>query len=296
MGVINFNPKENELLKTLNYSFINGDSYEILLRYYGNNKYEVSISELCQFISEDYTNIKKVRKYEENKDKINAQLKQFYSDFNSLRRNIKENSIIDDSEINKIKEKYKDIDNILNNYYFNINNYNEFEEIDKSIFYYLYYYKEFLILFKLNEENKNILGYRAKINFEKVNELAEKNILDFINNCKNLIDSLSLIQTYNTHCLNSIKTNKQIQYISFIDVEKLNHNNPYFIAINFLKQIFTNIKETSKLYEILSNLDSEVIKNLLIEKKEKEIYILNYNDIYGYKKEIKYDKIQLNMA
>ena len=79
-----------------------------------------------------------------------------------------------------------------------------------------------------------------------------------------------------------------IDYISFINIEELEKNNPYYIAIEFLKKVIMNLEENSLLFEILLNFDSEVISNLLEENDE--IKIINYIDIYGNIRNIDYKK------
>ena len=108
------------------------------------------------------------------------------------------------------------------------------------------------------------------------------NINEFIIKYENNIDkilkykceikeSLLFIKCYNFHFINSFKTGIDIDYISFININDLEKGNPYYRAINFLKNIITNLKENSILFEIFLN-------------------SIHYTDIYYNKRTLDYKK------
>ena len=133
-----------------------------------------------------------------------------------------------------------------------------------------------------NKEIKNVLYFMIEINkkYEKINsEIKQLNI--------SIEDKLSLIHTYNKIFLNSITSKKEINFIKTLIVEQTKENNPYKKAINFVKEIISNIKEHSRLFEIFLHLDSNPYNNLL---EENDILSETFIDINGKIRNIHYDK------
>ena len=287
IGIINFNPKKSKLFKKiLDYNFEDGNSYKIILRYYEKDKFEISVSSF-ELIN-DINIKKKFKQFQGNKKDIISNLKKLCYDFKLLIKDINKAMKINENDIKKFNEDYLKEFTLVDLYYENMKDYNNFDELDISIFHYLLYYKELLLFLKMKNDKFGDLVYSLEY-FEKINDFYEDKIANVIGEkYENIKDCLSLIKAYNNHILNSLKTFNKIDDMSFINIAKLKKNNPYFIAVNFVEQIINNLEEHSRLYEILSSLDSEVITNLIIENKD--INTITYNDIYGNTRTIKYGK------
>ena len=294
MGIFNFNPSSLEILKNINisnknFNFEDGESYKIIMRYYNNkNNPEISITNF-QLVYDGDKNKNKVLK--KNKKDLNKSLIEFYNDFQSFINDIYNNKTINKEQKKIMNDKYNNTFIESDSYYNNILNYNknEFEELDKSIFHYIFYYKIYLTILEMYEKDEIIL-INTIDNYYLINKCYEieiKKVLDY--KCE-LQDSLLLIKAYNEHFLNSFKTGIKINYISFIEVKELDKYNPYYLAINFIINIINNLKEYSRLFEILINLDCEIITNLLIENEE--IKDIDYKDIFGNKLTFNYGKNQ----
>ena len=153
------------------------------------------------------------------------------------------------------------------NYYENVYNYKDFNNIDLDIFINMFYYLQFYEIMKTNENMKKQLIVKIKFLISIIIEY-EKIIISVKEIDCNIKDKLQLIKTYNQKYVNSFQSVSQINYISIVDIEKESQINPYCKAINFIKDIILNLKEESRLFEIFLYLDSNVIENLLIERED----------------------------
>lgn len=167
----------------------------------------------------------------------------------NLKRRKKAESIM---KIDEIDKAYKYLSK-EKSYYDNILDYDNLEEADIDIFILTFYYLEFLEI----KEIKN----------KYISEIKSLNI--------NIKDRLLLIKAYNKLFVDSLKSGETINYISIIDMEKEGSTNPYIKAIKFIKDMIINLKEESRLFEILLYLDSDVIENLLINREETTVELID---------------------
>ena len=287
IGLFNINPKKLDITNNIyeqypDFQFEKENSYQILIRIpqNGETKYSITNFDLIE------KNVNKIIKKFENKKKFMDLLLEFNSDFHTLIQNTVESEIINEGFFAKINEKYNIIENLGKDYYDNVLNYSDFEEIDLNIFHYMFYCQEFFEIYKMNigKEKKFILTEKLFLDF---NSKYEKNILRIKELNFDIKDKILLIKTYNKHYINSFTSGKDINYISILNIKELNENNAYKKAIEFIKLIICHLKEESRLFEVFLYLDSDIIENLLINNTEKSI---NYEDSYNNKKILKYEK------
>ena len=77
------------------------------------------------------------------------------------------------------------------------------------------------------------------------------------------MEKIKILKTVIIMAIKSIKNNKAIEDIDYININKSTKNNPYFKAFNLLKNIIDNLTEDSRLFEPLLYFDSGTITNYL---------------------------------
>ena len=286
IGLFNINPKKLDITNNIykqypDFQFEQENSYQILIRIPQNSETKYSIT---NFELIENNENKKINKFKGDKKKFMDLLSEFNSDFQILIQKTVKSEIINEGFFAKINEKYNIIENLGKDYYENVLNYSDFEEIDLNIFHYMFYCQEFFEIYKMKIGEEKILTEKFFLNF---NSEYEKNILRIKElNC-DIKEKILFIKTYNKHYINSFTSGKDINYISILNIKELNENNAYTKAIEFIKSIILNLKEESRLFEVFLYLDSDIIENLLINNIEKSI---NYEDSYNNKKILKYGK------
>ena len=261
------------------FKFENKTTYQILVRIPNEEKAEYSIAK-NEFDSSESS--------EEEGKKIKIGQEEAYNKLMKFKvkfSNVFINGKFEDVE--EIKSHIKDFDDDFKSlkmeiaYYDNMSNYKDFKNIDIEIFILLFYYFEYLTIKKLiddgdEEEKDNIILmlYSAsdfnKIYGKYINEIKKLNM--------KIEDKLLLIKTYNKKFIDCFLSRNSIDYISVIDLSKDKPFYPYHKAVNFIKDIILGLTEDSRLFEIFLYLDSDVIKNLLIEREKNSEKI---TDIYG---------------
>ena len=289
IGFANVDPEKFNFIEDIHkrypdFKFINKISYQILVRIPINKKNEYSIAK-NEF---KYLGLKKQPHKFKNKKSLLDSLNKFKNEYEEIFVKTQFDEINDvENKINEFAIKYNFLE-AEKIYYDNMLDYSDFEDIDQEIFILMFYFLEFLVIkdANINSEKKiqiiDILDnlYDFNLEFEKYISQIKKLNLD-------RKDKLLLIKAYNKKFIDSYKSGYQIDYITIINVEKENELNPYKKAINFIKKIIINLKEESRLFEAFLYLDSDVIKNLLIniQRDNEEI-----TDIYGDTKIIKYSE------
>ena len=283
IGLINIIPDKLKILDEIKknyieFNFDDNNSYQILIRIPKEGEKQYSIT---NFDLVNVTNLKKsVKILKESKKELFNKLTKFYKDFNSFIQTSEKEINNIDLQINQLYTEYKLINNSLGDYYENYLNYNNFEDIDLELFHLMFYCKQFLQILKIYKEIPIDLNCQ-KYNSNYLNIEYEKNIsqIKLLNN-NNIKEKISFIKIYNKHYLNSFISGGEISYISILNIEETEKSNPYIKALEFIKKIIIELKEESRLFEILLYLDSEVIKNLLIKNDKSSIY---HEDIYNTK-------------
>ena len=97
-----------------------------------------------------------------------------------------------------------------------------------------------------NHEIENFL-YNSLIKDENLNEL----------------DKIELLRTLILFFQKTLFAKNITFHISYINLEQINKNNPYFKAITLLKDIISKIDEDSRLFEAFLYFDSGIIQNYL---------------------------------
>jgi len=266
------------------FKFENNKTYQILIRIPNKEKAEYSIAENKFNSSKPYNNNKKVNK--DNKTTFDK-LKEFKKNFNDTFVK-KEYAYFHDveSHIKDFKDRYNL--EIYIDYYDNFFNYKDFIDIDIEIFILLFYYYEFQIIQKFSKDNKKKQKIPAMLcRLSEFNSDYEKYILEIKKLNIKIDDKLLLIKTYNKKFLDCFRCGSKVEFISVINLNNDKISNPYKKAVNFIKNIIIELKEESRLFEIFLYLDSDIIKNLLIERKKSSEEI---TDIYGERQSIKYDE------
>ena len=287
IGLFNINPKKLDITNNIyeqypDFQFEQENSYQILIRIpqNGETKYSINNFELI----ENNEN-KKINKFKGDKKKFMDLLSEFNSDFQILIQKTVKSEVINEGFFAKINKKYNIIENLGKDYYDNVLNYSDFEEIDLNIFHYMFYCQEFFEIYKMKiDKGKKFILTEKLFNF---NSKYEENILRIKELNYDIKEKILFIKTYNKHYINSFTSGKDINYISILNIKELNENNAYTKAIEFIKSIILHLQEESRLFEVFLYLDSDIIENLLINNTEKSI---NYEDSYNNKKILKYGK------
>ena len=133
-----------------------------------------------------------------------------------------------------------------------------------------------------DNELTEILFYVQDFNPKYDNYISEIRKLNI-----DIIDKLLLIKCYNKLFLDSIMTKTELNFMNTLVEENISENNSYKKAINFVKEIISNLSEDSRLFEIFLYLDSNAIENLL---ETNEVLFEYFKDNYGRKKTIEYKK------
>ena len=293
VGLFNINPEKLCFYKDINkrypdFKFENDKSYKIFIY--------LSSEEITEYsIDSSELNNHNLYQYQDLKSKLDKK-----ASFNLLCKFKKEyyEKLVEDpieykvdEIINKINELKAEYNNIIKekDYYENIKNYNNFEDIDFDIFSSLFYYFEFLELVKIVDGNKKdkIVQLNGKLfDLKAFNNDYEKYILEVKNLNINILDKLIIIKAYNKKFIDSFKSGCAIYYISTLVIENLSEINSYKQAINFIQEIISNLKEESRLFEVFLYLDSDTINNLLITNKKEKVQFIDY---LGDKNEINYE-------
>ena len=291
IGLVNINPNQLGIINEIkedypNFKFINKTSYQIFARIpiEGNTKYSIDKLEY---------NVNKINKkiYNIAIDKLKAlnELRDFKKNLDIFIDNSINIGELDDIIYYKlINQNESESVKFVYNYYDNILYYNNFDNNDIEIFVLILYYLEFLEIIKEKDKDKdkskkNVLISKI-IYIKELNKIYDKYIVPVKASYINIADKLLIIKAYNKKFIQSLIKSDYIDNISTVNIDKENKINPYCKAISFIKNIILNLKEESRLFEIFLYLDSNIIKNLLINKEESSIKT----------DEIHTDKIQIN--
>ena len=183
IGLINIDPNKliliNEIFKIQkyqNFQFEDDESYEIIVRIPSYNEIQYSIA-----VFDNINMIRLKAKTQKSKNTFDKQL--ILKDILAFKNDF--SSFLEKQDVNKIKtlikdfnEKYRPLKIFSIDYYENIYNYSNFDEIDIDIFVQLFYYLEYLrvqMLKDLEEGNDNSLdlqGFFFRIS--KFNKKYEK--------------------------------------------------------------------------------------------------------------------------
>ena len=296
IGLVNINPKKLIFIGDIyeqypDFKFQSEMSYQILARIpiEGNIQYSIaswefniSKNHLCQKISKKHNFI--YNKKESIKALLSFKNDLFLFLSENLKRQKKAEAIM---KIDEIDKAYKYLSK-EKSYYDNILDYDNLEEADIDIFILTFYYLEFLEIKEIKNNNKKIENIVVTLFcLSQLNEDYDKYISEIKSLNINIKDRLLLIKAYNKLFVDSLKSGETINYISIIDMEKEGPTNPYIKAIKFIKDMIINLKEESRLFEIFLYLDSDVIENLLINREETTVELM---DKFGNNIQIKYDK------
>ena len=293
IGLININAKKlgliNEILvKYPNFEFQEDFCYEVFVRIPSNKDIQYSIADL-EMININGLKINESIKKDCIIDKniMLNNLNLFQQEFSSLlnkddKRKIK-------AELTDLCIKYPYLKLMVKTYYDNILNYANFQNIDIEIFKKFFYFLEMIrieILInsedEVDKELKGILLYTKDFNSN-----YDTYILKIINLNIDIIDKLLLIKSYHKIFLDSIISQSELNFLDTMIVENISENNSYKMAINFVKNIISNLNEDSRLFEIFLYLDGNAIENLL---EKNEVNYEYFKDSYGRKKKIEYKK------
>ena len=292
IGLSNVDPEKFDFMEDIKkryplFKFQNKSAYQILVRIPIEGEIEYSIA-YCDFNNQGLKRQKLKKK--ENKTKLLNLLEKIKEKFIS---NFVDNSFekIEDvkKNINELYEEFKWLEIEKKDYYDNVFDYTNFEDIDVSIFIFMFYYLEFKEISGLNNDKEksikiiDMLDLLSDFNQDYENYVAEIKNLNI-----DIKDKLLLIIAYNKKFLDSYLSGYQIDFITIININKESESNPYIKALNFNRNIILNLKKDSRLFEVFLYLDSEVIQNLLINNTERKNETIL--DIYGGKKIIEYGK------
>lgn len=274
-----------------NYDFqIN--SFQVLIRIPSENNFDFSLCFIDNYSFNGIYNEKHKLLIEDSDKNI---LKDFYTIYSSFNEEIKK-LIKEGLKIEKVLEylvaklnivynrfkfsklykyfinpcKYKDVNNgveLFHLYYY----INEFEfinniQVKENA---IYKFNEYHKIMNDNHEIENFL-YNSLIKDENLNEL----------------DKIELLRTLILFFQKTLFAKNITFQISYINLEQINKNNPYFKAITLLKDIISKIDEDSGLFEVFLYFDSGIIQNYLEKENNKEFI---YKDVFGQYVNYKYE-------
>ena len=128
----------------------------------------------------------------------------------------------------------------------------------------MFYYFEFLELVKIVDgkgEDKNHQLFGKLFQLKTFNDEYEKYILEIKNSNIDILDELIIIKTYNKKFIDSFKSGRRIDFISILNIENLIECNSYKVAIKFIKELISNLKEESQFFKIFFYLNRDNINN-----------------------------------
>ena len=292
IGLMNINPDKLELINEIlskypHFEFKQDECYEVIVRIPANKEIQYSVAdlEMINIINGLVMNASIKKDHPVNKESILKSLELFQKEFFPL-LNQNDNSDIK-TIIDSLNKKYSYLKYSVMPYYDNILNFTNFQEIDIKIFEQYFYFLELVrieMLINSEEDVDNelteILFYVQDFNPKYDNYISEIRKLNI-----DIIDKLLLIKCYNKLFLDSIMTKTELNFMNTLVEENINENNSYKKAINFVKEIISNLNEDSRLFEIFLYLDSNAIENLL---ETNEVLFEYFKDNYGRKKKIDY--------
>ena len=291
IGLININPKKlgliNEILtKYPDFEFKEDFCYEVLVRITAKKDIQYSIADL-EMINMNGLMMNESKKNSVLIDKtlmLNT-LTSFKKDFLALLNENNENE--KRTKINELYLKNSYLKSFVMTYYDNILNFSDFQTIDIEIFKQIFYFLELhRIEMLINSEDevdtelKQILFYTNDFNPNYDTYISE-----IINLNIDYIDKLLLIKSYHKIFLDSIISHSKLYFMNTMIAENIKDINSYKMAINFVKNIISNLNEDSRLFEIFLYLDSNAIENLLEKNVANNEY---FRDNYGKKKKVEF--------
>ena len=281
--IANADPNELEYLndekfKQMGFKFEN-DSYQINLRFAGNNNIHYSLSPFKK-ISEISKENEPVEELSIN-DEARNDLKEFCNDYQIFIDNFyTDYSLEPDSELdqvllsdlqslndkyNKIKGKdiYKFLENPLD--YKDIHGPLELVYYSHFLFEYMSIYKEEKTIGNFLDLKENIIENKLIIH-TKFEALSKDEFL-------NEGEKVRILKTLSTILIKIIKTRSKVEGVELLNTKKISPENPYGKAIKLITEIIDNLDEDSRLFEAFMNFNSGKILNYL-EKNEPTNYII----------------------
>ena len=281
--ISNANINKLEYINRINTFKFDKYSYQALIRIPENDDIKYSLSLIKDTKNKIYD--KEEIKIEKKEKEL---LSKFYEDFNifiDLLFELETRDYNDETEeelLSQVESLNKLREEITNkNIYSFLLNPLDFEKVENSLelIHYYHYLCEFTILYNNNDP---LFDFNTFKNGIYENNENEKNIYNSLN--ENVIidneEKIKILQTITNISAKSIKSKNIIRNFSFVNESNLSSKNPYYKAIQLVKDIIDHLNEDSRLFELFLSFDSGTINNIL-EKNEIKDY--SSKDIFGEK-------------
>ena len=274
-------------MKNYNFNFCN-QTYQVLFRLYEKDKFEITMTDMDSYLGYN-SNLRKTKiqfsraKYEIIK-KCMMDFYIRYKNYIAINRELDDKMNIDHVNLVNYAKKIKQLD--LYNF------------IKNPDIYEKQYTQELLFLFhidfslnqliKLDEVDQN----KFKTTRSKLldNQKTEQKLYDKLidDNDLNIEQKIKIIRTVTIFCKNSLNSDDATIFnVSYININNISKQSPYFKSNQMLKELVSEITEESRIFEAFLYFDSKVIENIL-EKNTQQKY--SYDDAFGRKVEIKQTK------
>ena len=281
--ISNANINKLEYINRINTFKFDKYSYQALIRIPENDDIKYSLSLIKDTKNKIYD--KEEIKIEKKEKEL---LSKFYEDFNifiDLLFELETRDYNDKTEeelLSQVESLNKLREEITNkNIYSFLLNPLDFEKVENSLesIHHHHYLCEFTILYN---NNHPLFDFNTFKNGIYENTENEKNIYNSLN--ENVIidneEKIKILQTITNISAKSIKSKNIIRNFSFVNESNLSSKNPYYKAIQLVKDIIDHLNEDSRLFELFLSFDSGTINNIL-EKNEIKDY--SSKDIFGEK-------------
>lgn len=281
--ISNANINKLEYINRINTFKFDKYSYQALIRIPENDDIKYSLSLIKDTKNKIYD--KEEIKIEKKEKEL---LSKFYEDFNifiDLLFELEKGYYNDKTEeelLSQVESLNKLREEITNkNIYSFLLNPLDFDKVENSLelIHYYHYLCEFTILYN---NNHPLFDFNTFKNGIYENTENEKNIYNSLN--ENVIidneEKIKILQTITNISAKSIKSKNIIRNFSFVNESNLSSKNPYYKAIQLVKDIIDHLNEDSRLFELFLSFDSGTINNIL-EKNEIKDY--SSKDIFGEK-------------
>ena len=281
--ISNANINKLEYINRINTFKFDKYSYQALIRIPENDDIKYSLSLIKDTKNKIYD--KEEIKIEKKEKEL---LSKFYEDFNifiDLLFELEKGYYNDKTEeelLSQVESLNKLREEITNkNIYSFLLNPLDFDKVENSLelIHYYHYLNEFTILYNNNDP---LFDFNTFKNGIYENSENEKNIYNSLN--ENVIidneEKIKILQTITNISAKSIKSKNIIRNFSFVNESNLSSKNPYYKAIQLVKDIIDHLNEDSRLFELFLSFDSGTINNIL-EKNEIKDY--SSKDIFGEK-------------
>lgn len=275
----------SETFKSYKYKIDNNSSYQTIIRFINNKNYEITLVNMDEFTINEIDNLETLKQINQVEiDKLKKLIRSFYENYKKFLDDVSTKNNENNKE--KLVKAIDNLENLFKNIFINkmvdiFISPEKYAITDNLIelFHFYYYLNEYKII-KENSSELTLEKYIKEINTIIINHKYEKEIFLKLKEDNKLssLEKSKCLETITIFFGNVLFSVQDILGVDYINIENIEHNNPYYKSNKLLKEIISDLTEDSRLFEAFLYFDSGAIQNLLLENKEKDII---YKDVFG---------------